>query len=98
MKYLKIIWVINRFCNYFHYFLNIDLLIELRANQDQNKLEEFKELRLSIINRIEEIEEFFDDNFYNEFIFYFERGKYILKKLLMYEPNLLDEIDNGKNI
>ena len=67
-------------------------------NQDQNKLEEFKELRLSITNRIEEIEEFFDDNFYNEFIFYFERGKYILKKLLMYEPNLLDEIDNGKNI
>ena len=67
-------------------------------NQDQNKLEEFKELRLSIANRIEEIEEFFDDNFYNEFIFYFERGKYILKKLLMYEPNLLDEIDSGKNV
>ena len=67
-------------------------------NQDQNKLEEFNELRQSIKNRIEDIDEFFDDNFDNEFIFYFELGKYKLKKLLMYEPNLLDEIDNGKNV
>ena len=67
-------------------------------NQDKNKLEEFNELRQSITNRIEEIEDFFDDNFDNEFIFYFQRGKIKLKKLLMYEPSLIDEIDNGKNV
>jgi hypothetical protein len=70
----------------------------LHSNQNQEKSEEFIELRYSIENRIEELEDFFEDNFDNEFIFYFERGRYKLKKLLMYEPNLLDEINNGKNM
>jgi len=70
----------------------------LRSNPEQSKIEEFNDLRQSIQNRIEELEDFFEDNFDKEFIFYFESGRYKLKKLLMYEPNLLDEIDNGKNI
>ena len=70
----------------------------MRSNSDQSKIEEFNELRQSIQNRIEELEDFFEDNYDDEFIFYFERGRYKLKKLLMYEPNLLDEIDNGKNM
>ena len=70
----------------------------MHSNQNQEKSDEFIELRHSIENRIEELEDFFEDNFDNEFIFYFERGRYKLKKLLMYEPNLLDEINNGKNM
>ena len=70
----------------------------MHSNQNQEKSEEFIELRHSIENRIEELEDFFEDNFDNEFIFYFERGRYKLKKLLMYEPNLIDEINNGKNM
>ena len=70
----------------------------MRSNSDQSKIEEFNELRQSIQSRIEELEDFFEDNYDDEFIFYFERGRYKLKKLLMYEPNLLDEIDNGKNM
>ena len=70
----------------------------MRASQDIKKAEEFNSLRDSIKKRIDDLDNFFEDNFDEEFIFYFERGRYKLKKLLMYEPNLLDEIDNGKNI
>ena len=88
------IWVNNNI----YLTLIIDLIRELHSNQNQEKSEEFIELRHSIENRIEELEDFFEDNFDNEFIFYFERGRYKLKILLMYEPNLIDEINNGKNM
>ena len=88
------IWVNNNI----YLTLIIDLIRELHSNQNQEKSEEFIELRHSIENRIEELEDFFEDNFDNEFIFYFERGRYKLKILLIYEPNLLDEINNGKNM
>jgi len=55
-------------------------------------------LRESIKKRIEDLDIFFEDNFDNEFISHFERGRYKLKKLIQYEPNLIDEIDNGINM
>jgi len=55
-------------------------------------------LRESIKKRIDDLDIFFEDNFDNEFISHFERGRYKLKKLIQYEPNLIYEIDNGINM
>ena len=55
-------------------------------------------MRESIKKRIDDLDIFFEDNFDNEFISHFERGRYKLKKLIQYEPNLIDEIDNGINM
>ena len=55
-------------------------------------------MRDSIKKRIDDLDNFFEDNFDKEFITYFERGRYKLKKLIQYEPNLINEIDNGNNM
>ncbi len=55
-------------------------------------------MRESIKKRIDDLDNFFEDNFDNEFIVYFEKGRYKLKKLIQYEPNLINEIDNGNNM
>ena len=62
---------------------------------DREKVEEFNLLRENIKKRIDELDNFYEDNFDNEFISYFEAGRYKLKKLIQYEPNLINEIDNG---
>jgi len=62
------------------------------------KEEEFNSLRENIKKRIDDLDIFFEDNFDNEFITYFEKGRYKLKKLIQYEPNLINEIDNGNNM
>ena len=56
------------------------------------------ELRHSINQRIEELDKFFEDNFDQPFVYNFEKGRIRLKKLLMYEPNLINQLDNGKGI
>ena len=70
----------------------------MRSSQDSKKTEIFNSLRESIKKRIDDLDIFFEDNFDNEFISHFERGRYKLKKLIQYEPNLIDEIDNGINM
>ena len=55
-------------------------------------------MRESIKKRIDDLDIFFEDNFDDEFISYFERGRYKLKKLIQYEPNLINEINNGINM
>ena len=55
-------------------------------------------LRESINERIEELDKFFEDNFDQPFVFNFEKGRIRLKKLLMYEPGLINQLDNGKGI
>ena len=65
------------------------------SQDDREKVEEFNLLRENIKKRIDELDNFYEDNFDNEFISYFEAGRYKLKKLIQYEPNLINEIDNG---
>ena len=74
------------------------MIRELRSSPDNKKSEEFYSLRESIKKRIDDLDNFFEDNFDDEFIIYFERGRYKLKKLIQYEPNLINEIDNGNNM
>ena len=76
----------------------IALIRELRSLPGNKKSEEFYSLRESIKKRIDDLDIFFEDNFDDEFIIYFERGRYKLKKLIQYEPNLINEIDNGNNM
>ena len=56
-------------------------------------------MRQSIQNRIQEIDKFFELNFDKPYVFNFENGRIKLKKLLMYEPEIITEIadDNINN-
>ena len=76
----------------------IALIKEIRESNDSDKNEEYIELRNSINQRIEELDKFFEDNFDQPFVFNFEKGRIRLKKLLMYEPSLINQLDNGKGI
>ena len=76
----------------------INLIKEIQETNNYEKTLEFNELRNSITLRIEEIDKFFEQNFDKPFIFNFEKGRIRLKKLLMYEPELFNKIDNKKNI
>lgn len=97
MKFLKYICVINNFFIFYN-LINIALIKELRSSQDTKKLEEFNSLRESIKVRIDDLDNFFEENFDDEFIIFFEKGRYQLKKLIQYEPNLINEIDSGNNM
>ena len=54
-------------------------------------------MRQSIQYRIQEIDKFFELNFDKPYVFNFENGRIKLKKLLMYEPEIVTEIDNNNN-
>ena len=54
-------------------------------------------MRQSIQNRIQEIDKFFELNFDKPYVFNFENGRIKLKKLLMYEPEIITEIDDENN-
>ena len=81
-----------------YYLLHVALIKEIRETNDSDKNEEYIELRNSINQRIEELDKFFEDNFDQPFVFNFEKGRIRLKKLLMYEPSLINQLDNGKGI
>lgn len=70
---------------------------EIQETNDYDKNEEYNELRESIIERIDQIDKFFELNFDNPYAFHFEKGRIRLKKLLMFEPNLINQLDNGKD-
>ena len=55
-------------------------------------------LRESIQKRIREIDSFFDSNFDKPYIFNFEKGRLKLKKLLMFEPESVTEINKDESI
>jgi hypothetical protein len=54
-------------------------------------------MRQSIQYRIQEIDKFFELNFDKPYVFNFENGRIKLKKLLMYEPEIITEIDDNNN-
>ena len=49
---------------------------------------------MKIIKRIEEIDNFYEDNFEEERIFLFEQAKIKLKRLLSYDVNMLITNEN----
>ena len=61
-------------------------------------MDTYLELREKIEDRIEEIDNYYELNFDKPNSKYFERGRMKLKKLLMYEPSTVNEMDIGINI
>ena len=53
-------------------------------------------MKFQIINRIDEIDKFYEENFGHPFIIHFEKARIRLKKLLMYNPDIF-EIASNKN-
>ena len=65
----------------------IDLINKIKANRSKQLIDEFLEMRLDISKRIEELEDYFDENFGNIRMNILEKGKFQLKKLLFYNPD-----------
>ena len=65
----------------------IDLINKIKANRSKQLIDEFLEMRLDISNRIEELEDYFDENFGNIRMNILEKGIFQLKKLLFYNPD-----------
>ena len=85
---------------YIHLFIinNIDLIKELQRDRYNDEyIESFLELRESIEDRIEEIENFYEMNFDQPYVQHFEKGRIKLKKLLMFEPFSINEIQVNNN-
>ena len=83
-----------------HLFIinNIDLIKELQRDRYNDEyIESFLELRESIEDRIEEIENFYEMNFDQPYVQHFEKGRIKLKKLLMFEPFSINEIQVNNN-
>lgn len=72
------------------------MIKEIQETNDYDKAEEYNEMRQSILDRIDEIDKFFELNFDKPYAFHFEKGRIRLKKLLMFEPDLVNQLDNGK--
>ena len=79
------------------FFSLIDLIKELQKDRynDEN-IEAYLDLRESIEDRIEEIENFYEINFDQPYAQHFEKGRIKLKKLLMFEPFDINEIQINK--
>ena len=65
----------------------IDLINKIKAKKTKKLIDEFLEMRLDISKRIEELEDYFDENFGNIRMNILEKGIFQLKKLLFYNPD-----------
>ena len=65
----------------------IDLINKIKAKRTKKLIDEFLEMRLDISKRIEELEDYFDENFGNIRMNILEKGIFQLKKLLFYNPD-----------
>ena len=65
----------------------VDLINKIKARKLKQLIDEFLEMRLDISKRIEELEDYFDENFGNIRMNILEKGIFQLKKLLFYNPD-----------
>ena len=72
----------------------IDLILEISKTENKEKYKEYISLKESIQNRISQIDSFYELNFDQDYINNFEIGRIKLKKLLMYEPETISEIND----
>ena len=64
-----------------------DLINKIKAKKTKALIDEFLEMRLDISKRIEELEDYFDENFSNIRMNILEKGIFQLKRLLFYNPD-----------
>ena len=65
----------------------VELINKIKAKKSKELIDEFLEMRLDISKRIEELEDYFDENFGNIRMNILEKGIFQLKKLLFYNPD-----------
>ena len=65
----------------------IELINKIKTKRTKKLIDEFLEMRLDISKRIEELEDYFDENFGNIRMNILEKGIFQLKKLLFYNPD-----------
>ena len=71
--------------------------IRNNAKEKENKIKEFNELRENITKRINELEDFYEDNIEDIRVNNFEKARLRLKKLLMYDVDTINKIENSTN-
>ena len=67
------------------------------AKEKETKIKEFNELRENITKRINELEDFYEDNIEDIRVNNFEKARLRLKKLLMYDVDTINKIENSAN-
>jgi len=65
----------------------VELINKIKAKKTKLLIDEFLEMRLEISKRIEELEDYFDENFGNIRMNILEKGIFQLKRLLFYNPD-----------
>ena len=71
--------------------------IRNNTKDKENKIKEVKELRENITKRINELEDFYEDNIEDIRVNNFEKARLRLKKLLMYDVDTINKIENSTN-
>ena len=71
--------------------------IRNNTKDKENKIKEFNELRENITKRINELEDFYEDNIEDIRVNNFEKARLRLKKLLMYDVDTINKIENSTN-
>ena len=71
----------------------IDLINRIKAKKTKELIDEFFDMRNGISQRIEELEDYFDENFGNIRMNILQKGIFQLKKLLFYNPDKNNDLE-----
>ena len=71
----------------------IDLINKIKMKKTKELIDEFFDMRTSISTRIEQLEDYFDENFGNIRMNILQKGIFILKRLLFYNPDKNNDLD-----
>ena len=71
----------------------IDLINKIKLKKTKENIEEYFDMRTSISARIEELENYFDENFGNIRMNILQKGIFILKRCLFYNPDKNNDLD-----
>ena len=71
----------------------IELINRLKMKKTKELINEFFDMRTGISQRIEELEDYFDENFGNIRMNILQKGIFKLKKLLFYNPDKNNDLD-----
>jgi hypothetical protein len=73
----------------------VDLINKMKERKTEEVINNFFQMRKDISNRIEELENYFDDNLGNPRILILEKGIFDLKKLLFYNLDKNNDLEDS---
>ena len=86
---------IEKYINFINEIRTSDLFNKRQDNQEEIRLKIYAEMRSKIKSRISNLDEFYELNIHDSKVNYFEKMKLKLKKLLTYQPEILNLIENN---